>query len=76
VDIISSSLNGFSLRILSGSGPPKLDVLDGRLARFQAIAGSGRFENLLEQDFPLLAVVEEIFDRLELLGRDKTWMCN
>jgi hypothetical protein len=31
VDIISSSLNGFSLRVFSGSGPAELDILDARL---------------------------------------------
>jgi hypothetical protein len=28
VDIISSSLNGFSLRVLNGSGPPDLDIFE------------------------------------------------
>jgi hypothetical protein len=34
VDIISSSLNGFSLRVFSGSGPPDLDIFQIRKGIF------------------------------------------
>jgi hypothetical protein len=33
-DIISSSLNGFSLRVFSGSGPPEVDIFEARMSTF------------------------------------------
>jgi hypothetical protein len=75
VDILSSSLNGFSLRVFSCSGLAELDILDARLVRFQGNAGSGGFQNPLDQDLFLIVVVEEVFDRFQFLGRNETWMC-
>jgi len=75
VDIISSSLNGFSLRVFSGSGPPELDIFMHRLVQFKRVADSAVFQNLLKQDLFLVNVIKEIFDRFQFIGRHKTWMC-
>jgi hypothetical protein len=41
-DIISSSLNGFSLRVFSGSGPLELAIFDAEMVRFPVIADATR----------------------------------
>jgi len=41
-DINSSSLNGFSLRVFSGSGPLELDIFDAEMVRFPVIADATR----------------------------------
>ena len=37
-DIISSSLNGFSLRVFSGSGPPELDIFNAQNGAILGVA--------------------------------------
>jgi hypothetical protein len=41
-NITSSSLNGFSLRVFSGSGPLELDIFDAVMVRFPVIADATR----------------------------------
>jgi hypothetical protein len=47
-DIISSSLNGFSLSILSGSGPPDLDIFEVRKSIFLKVNQPGGSKNVLQ----------------------------
>src|ERR687892_345719 len=48
VDIISSSLNGFSLRVFSGSGPPELDIFEVPKSIFLKVNQPGGSKNVLQ----------------------------
>jgi hypothetical protein len=47
-DIISSSLNDFSLRVFSGSGPPDLDIFEVRKSIFLKVNQPGGSKNVLQ----------------------------
>ena len=74
-NIISSSLNGFSLRVFSGSGPPDLDIFDAEIGAISGNRELGVLQNLVQQDLFLLVVIKEIFDRFQFVGGNKTWVC-
>ena len=48
MDIISSSLNGFSLRVFSGSGPPELDIFEVCKSLFLKINQPAGSKNVLQ----------------------------
>jgi len=74
-DIISSSLNGFSLRVFSGSEPPELDIFDAGNGAISGNRGLGVFQNLLDQDLFLVVIVKKIFDRFQFVAGNHTWVC-
>ena len=73
-NIISSSLNGFSLRVFSGSGPPDLDILDAEIGAISGNRELGVLQNLVQQDLFLVVVVKEIFDRFQFFRREQVWL--
>jgi len=75
-NIISSSLNGFSLRVFSGSGPPDLDIFDAGIGAISGNRGLGVLQNLVQQDLFLVVVVKEIFDRFQFFRREQVWLYN
>ena len=59
-DIISSSLNGFSLRVFSGSGVPELDIFEGCKSIFSKDwTELGAIQDPGEKGFLIFAFVEE-----------------
>src|SRR5713226_1233247 len=68
-DIISSSLNGFSLRVFSGSELPELDIFRVRKGLFlKGWMELGVLQDSGEKDFLFFAIIEVIFDRFQLFA--------
>ncbi|MDP2735519.1 MAG: hypothetical protein Q8P12_04895, partial [bacterium] len=49
-NIISSSLNGFSLSVFSGNGAPELDIVDAGIGAISGNRGLSVLQNLVQQD--------------------------